>query len=199
VNQKTDSRKQWIRYIKLAGAFVLLICISVILAYFFQRFMNSIDLPLDKFSFLAYLVVFAITLVAHLFLVAPVPIAVPVMITVAANFDPLLTALAAALGGSVGELSTYFIGYAGRKLTVANNIIGFQRVEGWINRWGPWAIVFLAFQPIIPLDIGGLAAGAARMPLIKFLPALFAGKFPKYLLMIYIGLGVINFLPDGWF
>ncbi|MCL2474711.1 MAG: VTT domain-containing protein [Chloroflexi bacterium] len=192
------TRKQWIRYLKLAGFFILIIIISLVLAYLFQRLMNALNLPLDEYAFLAYLIVFAVTLVAHLTLIAPVPIAVPLMIIVAQSWDPLLAALAAALGGTVGELSTYYIGYAGRKIAISNDLISMKRVEGWINRWGPWAIVFLAFQPIIPLDIGGLAAGAARMPLIKFLPALFAGKLPKYLLLIYIGIGVINFLPQSW-
>lgn len=192
------TRERWMRYLKLAGAFILLIVISFILAYLFQRLMNALDLPLDEYAFLAYLIVFAVTLVAHLTLIAPVPIAVPIMIIVAQTWDPILTALVAALGGSIGELSTYFIGYVGRKIAISNDLLSMQRVEKWINRWGAWAIAFLAFQPIIPLDIGGLAAGTARMPLIKFLPALFAGKLPKYLMLIYIGLGVFSFLPESW-
>ena len=37
------------------------------------------------------------------------------------------------------------------------------------------------------------------MPMRKFLPALFAGKFPKYILMAYAGIGLIHFLPKSWF
>ena len=110
-----------------------------------------------------------------------------------------MTALAAALGGSLGELSGYYAGYAGRKMAIANDLIVFNRVVGWINRWGAWAIVFLAFQPVVPFDVGGLIAGAARMPMRKFLPALFTGKFPKYILLVYAGIGLIDFLPKSWF
>ncbi len=156
-------------------------------------------MPLDKYAYLAYLAVFVVTLVANLTVMAPVPIAVSVMVTVAGNWDPALAALAAALGGTIGELSGYYVGYAGRKIAITDDFFGFDRVEKWINHYGAWAIVFLAFQPLIPFDVGGLIAGAAKMPMRKFLPALFAGKLPKYLLMAYAAVGLIQFLPKSWF
>jgi hypothetical protein len=32
------------------------------------------------------------------------------------------------------------------------------------------------------------------MPLLQFFPALFAGKFPKYILLTYAALGLIHFI-----
>jgi membrane protein YqaA with SNARE-associated domain len=157
------------------------------------------NLPIDRFAWVAYLFVFVVALVANLTVLAPVPIAITVMITVAETWNPALAALAAAVGGTIGELSGYYAGYAGRKIAIPSDFVSFKRVEGWINKWGAWAIVFLAFQPIIPFDVGGLIAGADKMPMRKFLPALFAGKLPKYLLAAYIGVGLINFLPKTWF
>ncbi len=43
---------------------------------------------------------------------------------------------------------------------------------------------FDCLSAIIPFDIGGLIAGAARMPLYNFLPELWIGNFPS----IYSGL-----------
>ena len=192
-------RKNWVRWLKLAFALIVLIGISFALAYWFNALVKSLHLPLDQYAFLAYLVVFVVALVANLTVMAPVPIAITVMITVATDWNPALAALAAALGGTIGELSGYFAGYAGRKIAFNNDFVPYSRVEQWINHYGAWAIVFLAFQPIIPFDVGGLIAGAAKMPMRKFLPALFAGKFPKYLLLAYAGVGLINFLPKSWF
>jgi hypothetical protein len=31
------------------------------------------------------------------------------------------------------------------------------------------------------------------------MPALFAGKLPKYILLAYAGIGFIHFLPKSWF
>ncbi len=189
----------WKRWLKVAAVIVGFIVVSFLLAYWFNRLSQSLHLPLDRYAFLAYLIVFAVSIVANLTVIAPVPIAVSVMITVAQNWDPMLAALAAALGGTLGEMSGYLAGYAGRKIAISSDFVSFERIEGWINKWGAWAIVFLAFQPILPFDIGGLIAGAAKMPVRKFMPALFAGKFPKYILLAYAGVGLIHFLPASWF
>lgn len=192
-------REKWISFLKLAAAFIALILVSFLLAYWFNHWVNSLNLPIDRYAILAYAVVFVVTLVANLTVLAPVPIALVVITVVAKEWNPALTALAAASGGTLGELSGYFAGYAGRKIAITSDFMGFDRVEMWITKYGAWAIVFLAFQPIIPFDVGGIIAGAARMPVRKFLPALFAGKFPKYLLLVYAAIGIIHFLPKSWF
>jgi membrane protein YqaA with SNARE-associated domain len=193
------NRQKWVRWLKLAGAFILLIVVSFFLAYWFNRLIDALHLPLDRYAIVAYMLVLVTSLIANLTILAPVPIAVTVMITVAEKWNPAMAALAAAIGGTLGEMSGYLAGYAGRKIAISSEFVSFSRVESWINRWGPWAIVFLAFQPIIPFDVGGLIAGAAKMPVHKFLPALFAGKLPKYLLIAYVSIGVIQFLPKSWF
>ncbi len=196
---ETIKRINWKRLGKMTAVILGFIAISFLLAYWFNRLSQSLNLPLDRYEYLAYLIVFVVSIIANLTVIAPVPIAVSVMITVAQNWDPFLAALAAALGGTIGEMSGYLAGYAGRKIAISNDIVNFQRIEGWINRWGAWAIVFLAFQPILPFDVGGLIAGAAKMPITKFIPALFAGKLPKYVILAYGALGLISFLPPSWF
>ena len=192
-------RQKWLRWGKLALAFIALMAFSFFLAYWFNKGLSALHLPLDRYAWLSYLLVFVTALVANLTVLAPVPIAVSIMITVAQNWNPALAALAAALGGTIGELSGYFAGMAGRKIAVSSEFATFSRVEGWINRWGAWAIAFLAFQPVIPFDIGGLVAGAAKMPIHTFFPALLIGKIPKYLILAYVGVGLIHFLPQTWF
>ena len=193
------TRERWIHYLKIAGILLAVVLLSFIVAYYFNRLVKELDLPIYKYAWLAYGVVFVVTLVANLTVLAPVPFAVIVMTVVAKEWNPALAALSAAAGGTLGELSGYYAGYAGRKIAITSDFIGFDRVEKWINHYGAWAIVFLAFQPLIPFDVGGLIAGAAKMPMRKFLPALFAGKLPKYLLMAYAAVGLIQFLPKSWF
>jgi len=193
------TRERWIHYLKIAGILLAVIILSFVVAYYFNRLVKELNLPIYKYSWLAYGVVFVVTLVANLTVLAPVPIAVIVMTVVAKEWNPALAALFAAAGGTLGELSGYYAGYAGRKIAITSDFIGFDRVEKWIHHYGAWAIVFLAFQPLIPFDIGGLIAGAAKMPMRKFLPAIFAGKLPKYLLLAYAAVGLIQFLPKSWF
>jgi uncharacterized membrane protein YdjX (TVP38/TMEM64 family) len=92
-------------------------------------------------------------------------------------------------------MSGYYAGVLGKKVALANETKGYQLMKKWIDKYGFWAIAFLSFQPVLPIEIGGIIAGAAKMPVAKFLPALWVGKFPKYLILIYAGLGLIRFLP----
>ena len=184
-----------IHWVRLSIALIGLVIISLGLTYVLQKSVASIRFPLHDFAPVAYLVVFAVSLICNATIIAPVPLAISIMIAAATEWNPVLVALAASIGGSLGELSGYYAGYLGKKIAISEDFIKHSRMEYWIQRYGVWAIAGLAFQPIIPFDLGGLVAGAARMPLRKFLLAIFAGKFTKYLIITYAGIGVIHFMP----
>ncbi|MDD5093513.1 MAG: VTT domain-containing protein [Dehalococcoidia bacterium] len=183
------------RWLWLAISLIGLIAISFGVAYLFGRYLAPFQSRLAESPEFAYLFVFVTTLLASLTIVAPVPVAAAIMISAAAIWNPLLVALAASIGGTLGELSGYYAGRLGKKIAIDENTPGYRQAEGWMDRYGFWALSFLAFQPILPIDIGGLIAGTSRMPLWKFLPALWLGKFPKYILFCYSGKEVIDILP----
>lgn len=188
-----EKRQPRIPWGRLALAFVALIVLSFGLNYLLQSMVTGLHIPVKDFGWLAYLVVFGTSLLSNLTIVAPVPIATSIMIAVATEFSPLIIALFASAGGALGEMSGYYAGYLGRKIALTDQLMGYSRIEGWVQRNGAWAIFIIAVQPILPFDFGGMIAGAAKMPLRKFMPALWAGRFVKYLLVIYAGLGVIKF------
>jgi uncharacterized membrane protein YdjX (TVP38/TMEM64 family) len=183
------------RWLRLALLFVCLIAISFGIAYLFQKLLLPLKTTLDEFAWLAYLIVFAATLLSSLTIVAPVPIAATLMIAAAAEWNPVLVSLSASIGGAFGELSGYYAGYLGKKILIGEYTKEYDRVASWINRYGFWAISFLAFQPVLPFDVAGLIAGSLKMPLWKFLPALWVGKFPKFIILCYFGTKFIHFLP----
>jgi len=184
-----------VHWLRLAISLAVLIGLSFGLMWLLQEVTTLFHLPLDRFAWLAYLNVFISTLVCNLTVIAPVPIATSIMIAAASRWNPVMVALAASMGGTLGELSGYYAGYLGKRIAVNEHVAGYHRVAGWMNHYGIWAISFLAFQPVIPFDIAGLVAGAAKMPMYKFLPALWAGKFPKYIVLCYSGIGLLHFLP----
>ena len=190
LNQKKQNNH--VLWLRLIGAFAAFVALSFVLAYLVQNAAAKFNLPLYGFAWVAYLAVFFTALVSNLTIIAPVPFAVSVMVAAATKWNPFIIALLAAAGGSLGELSGYYAGFLGRKIAISESLVGYRRIEGWVQRYGVWAILLLAFQPVIPFDVGGLVAGAARMPLHKFLPALFGGKFPKYVLLTYAGIGLIH-------
>jgi membrane protein YqaA with SNARE-associated domain len=184
-----------VHWVKLLITFVGLIGLSFGFVALLQ-FVNLSQFPIYEFALFAYVAVFVVSLVANLTIIAPVPFAIAVIITAATKFNPWIIALCAATGGSLGELSGYYAGRLGQKIAIPDSIIGYHRVEGWINKYGFWAILVIAFQPVIPFDIGGIIAGTAKMPLYKFLPALWLGKFPKYLLFAFVGVNFLNYMPS---
>jgi len=184
-----------IYWLRLVASLLILIAFSFGLAYLTLRLGTRFHLPLDEFAPLAYLGVLATTLVCNLTVIVPVPIATSIMIAAATSWNPVMVALVASIGGTLGELSGYYAGYLGKRIAISEQVAAYNKVADWMNRYGIWAISFLAFQPVIPFDIAGLVAGAAKMPMYKFLPALWAGKFPKYIILCYSGIGLIHFLP----
>ena len=189
---KQANRIYWFR---LATTLFVVIILSFGLSFLLKNSIASFDFPLYNLAWMAYLIVFGLSVLANLTVIVPVPFAVSIMIAAATRWDPVLIALSASIGGSIGELSGYLAGYLGKKIAIPEEVIGYRRIEGWVQRYGIWAIFFLAIQPILPFDIGGFVAGAARMPIQKFLPALWLGKFPKYILFTFAGIGLINFIP----
>ena len=191
--KKRDKHINWPRVVvSLIGV----IAVSFGLAYLLQWLGAQFHLPLDEVGWLAYLSVFGATLVSSLTIIVPAPpIAISMMVAAATTWNPVIVALAASIGGTLGELSGYYAGYLGKKIAIAEHMAGHNSIADWMHRYGLWAIFFLAFQPVIPFDIGGLIAGAARMPLWRFLPALWAGKLSKYIILCYSGIGLFHILP----
>jgi uncharacterized membrane protein YdjX (TVP38/TMEM64 family) len=196
-NAKNTDRKQGnqIHWLKLGIAILGLLVLTFGLAYLFQTFEEEFKSWLGEFGLLAYLIVFGSSLIGNLTIIAPVPFAASIMIAAAGIWNPVLIALFAGIGGSIGELSAYYAGYLGKKIAISENVPWYSRIEQWIQKYGVWTIPFLALQPIIPFDIAGLIAGAAKMPLRKFLPALFVGKFLKYIILVYAGTELTRFIP----
>ena len=102
---------------------------------------------------------------------------------IAASFalilNPVLVAVTAALGSSLGELTGYIFGSAGRDLS--------PKFSAFLERWSgsirsPALLVFvLALLPLPLFDLAGIYSGGARMPLVKFFPLCFLGKLLKLL------------------
>jgi len=183
------------RWVRLIVLFAFLVAISFGLAALFDRLLAPLEDRLSNFAWLAYLIVFFANLLSNLTVIAPVAVGASIMVSAATLWPPALIALFAALGGTIGELGGYYAGTLGKKVAFDDYPEAYGRISGWVERYGGWAIAFLAFQPILPFDVAGLVAGASRMPVPKFMVACFAGKFPKYLIITYFFVQLADALP----
>jgi len=183
------------RWLKLALYVAILVGLSFGFILLFQYLIAYFNISVERFATTAYLVVFVISLVSNASIIVPVPIFVAIMITAAKYWDPVLVALAASVAGTLGEITGYYAGYFGKRIVHLENAPGYDRLVGWMKRYGPWGIFLISLQPILPFDVAGLLAGASKLPFWKFFLPCWAGRFPKYLLACYVGPAVLNILP----
>jgi uncharacterized membrane protein YdjX (TVP38/TMEM64 family) len=137
--------------------------------------------------------IFVFNLLSSATLILPVP-GVAVTSLMGAVFNPFWVALAAGSGAALGELSGYLAGFSGQVVVERTPI--YQRVEGWMKKYGEIAVLFLAFVPNPFFDIAGVMAGAMRMPVWRFLIFCWFGKIVKMLLFAYGGAGILRLIPQ---
>ncbi len=93
--------------------------------------------------------------------------------------------LIAGSGESLGEFTGYAAGYGGR--VVFENRPEYKRVHRWMERHGTATMFGLSIFPNPLFDLAGVAAGAVRMPIRRFFPAVLSGKIIKDTYLAAIG------------
>ena len=132
-----------------------------------------------------YLGAFLISLVTSATVLLPVP-GLVVLIALGTSLNPVLVGLVGAAGGIIGEITGFMVGYGGRKV-VENKSRFYMRAEGWMRRWGSWAVFAIASTPLPVFDIAGMVAGALHYPLWKFLLIGWVGKSIKTVAVVVAG------------
>lgn len=133
---------------------------------------------------LAYLGGFLAMLIGNATILLPVPGLIFVF-ALGGTLNPLLVALTAAPGAALGELTGYAAGYGGS--AIVDNWKLYNRLEGWMSRYGAVVIVVLAAIPNPVFDLAGVVAGALRMKWWRFLMAALVGKLLQALMIAYAG------------
>jgi membrane protein YqaA with SNARE-associated domain len=131
-----------------------------------------------------YAAVFLVGLVSNATLILPVP-GLAVSSVMGGVFNPWIVGLVGGVSQALGELTGYMAGYSGQTWVDENPV--YDRLTGWMQRYGVLTIFVLAVIPNPIFDLGGVAAGALRFPLWKFLVSCTAGKVVKNILFALAG------------
>jgi membrane protein YqaA with SNARE-associated domain len=132
------------------------------------------------FAVYGYPGIFLITLIGNATLILPAP-TYAIVFAVGGVLDPYLVGVVAGLGAALGEMTGYLVGIGGRGV-IENRAI-YDQVEAWMRKAG-WLVIFLlAALPNPFFDIGGMVAGALRMPVVRFLLACWAGKTIRFIVL----------------
>ncbi len=85
--------------------------------------------------------------------------------------------LAGGAGAGIGEITGSGVGYSGRGIVERSKM--YNRMEGWVRRWGALAIFILSIVPFF-FDLVGIAVGVLRFPLWKFILFCWLGRTILY-------------------
>jgi membrane protein YqaA with SNARE-associated domain len=145
----------------------------------------------QQFAAYGYPGVFLVALLANATVILPAP-GVAVVFAMGGIFHPAGVALAAATGGALGELTGYLAGFGGQAIIERKDL--YIRMSGWVRKYGGWAVLVLAAIPNPFFDLAGIAAGALKMPVWKFLLFCWLGQLVKMSLFALAGHYSLNWL-----
>lgn len=142
----------------------------------------------------AYPAIFLVSLVGNATIVLPAPAIISVCVG-GTSLNPLLVGLVSGTGQAMGEITGYLAGFSGSGLARHTKV--YLRIQHWMLRRG-WIVLFvLALIPNPFFDLAGIAAGAVRLPIWKFLIVTWAGKTVRSVIIAYLcWLGYSFFLID---
>jgi uncharacterized membrane protein YdjX (TVP38/TMEM64 family) len=143
----------------------------------------------QKIESFGYPGIFLLSILSNATVLIPAP-GLIIVFSMGARFDPFWIGLAAGAGATIGELSGYLAGFSGQAIIENEKIYG--KMVTWMERNGPLTLVLLAFIPNPLFDLTGIAAGALKMPVWKFLLWALVGKTLKMLITSYAGAGAIS-------
>jgi len=135
--------------------------------------------------------IFLLNLLSSATIVIPAP-GLAVVSVMGSVLNPFLVGLCAGAGDAIGELTGYLAGYGGR--AVAEDSEQYERVVGWTQKYGLWVIFVLSVIPNPLFDLAGIAAGALKIPVYRFLIVCWVGKTIKTTLFAWGGGTVIGLL-----
>jgi uncharacterized membrane protein YdjX (TVP38/TMEM64 family) len=188
--RKPFLRRAWEFLVKYRSQ-VLALAFSLTLTVLVIVFRDEIT----RFRTWGYAGVFIINVLGNATVLFPIP-------SLAINFaggsvlNPFLVGLVAGVAEPIGELSGYLAGYGGS--AVFTNKPNYVKVKGWMQKRGFLTIFVLSAIPNPIFDMAGMAAGALRFPLWKFLVSCWMGKTVKATVIALLGSGLFG-IVSHWF
>lgn len=135
-----------------------------------------------------------ITLIRALFFI---PSTVTLLIGIALFPEEFWFLLAINLAGIMsGSLLLYFaaIFFNSEELFNARQLKSLPKIKSKINRFGFTIVLAWSFFPFVPTDLICFVSGSTRMPLKKFVPAIFIGETALVCLYLITGQELLDLL-----
>ena len=163
--------------------FLLRVVLLIALLFLTVFLLDNRD-QIQKFSKYGYTGIFLISILSNATIIMPIP-GVVFTSAMGAVFNPFWVALAAGCGAALGELTGYLAGFSGQFVVERKD--WYQKLTKWMKKYGNLTVLIMAFIPNPLFDLTGIAAGALKMPISRFLFWCVIGKILKMLLFAFTG------------
>ena len=167
---------KWLLIVTRILALIFVVAISI--------FIFSIRDKVQDLEKYGYLGIFIISFLAYATVILPAP-GVALVFSMGAVFTPWIVALVAGAGAALGEMVGYLAGFGSQPAIERLNI--YERMVFWLKKYGSVAILLLSAIPNPFFDLTGIAAGALKMPVYKFLGWAWLGETIKMFVFAYAG------------
>ena len=163
----------------IIGLLVLAIVLTAVLVVY----RDTLAKP-ETFSSLGPLGLFLFCLASNATVILPVGAVFAVILAPEVfSITPVIASIIGASAAAIGELSGYAAGYGGQAAIKKRNM--YLRIERWMERRGFITIIFFSVFALV-FDAAGLAAGAFRYPVWRFVIACWIGRLILYIGMSYL-------------
>ncbi len=141
-----------------------------------------------------YVGIFMVSILGTSSILFPLPLDI-LIFTVSAFFNPWILGIVSGVGSSIGEMTSYFVAFAGAKIVEMTDKKhkSYEKAVRYFDKYGFWIIPVFAFTPL-PMDVVGLAAGGMKYDYRRFFLGVLIGKIPRMLIISlagYYGIGWI--------
>lgn len=177
--------RDWFTRQRLARIGALLVVIALSVGIY------SLRDQVEYLSRYGYVGVFFLAFLSYATVILPAP-GVAIVFTLGGVLNPVGVGLAAGTGAALGEISGYLAGYSGRAVFERADI--YQRLSQAMRKNGPLVVLVLSAIPNPLADLSGVAAGALKMPLSRFLFWCWLGETAKMLVFAYAGSGLLGWI-----
>ncbi|MCS7286998.1 MAG: VTT domain-containing protein [Anaerolineae bacterium] len=165
--------------------------LAILLAILITVTILSFREKIQRFGAYGYGGVFVISFMGNATVLFPAP-SLAVVFAMGGVLSPIIVGLVAGIGEALGELSGYLAGLGGR--AIIEDYKTYERVKGWMKRFGFWLIFALSLIPNPIFDLAGITAGASGFPVLRFLLACWMGKTIKTTAVAFAGFYSISFI-----
>jgi len=135
---------------------------------------------------------FIIGVISNATVIVPAPVSIAFSCAAAPIYGLLAVGIASGLGSALGEITGYWVGRSGNSIIPKGDL--YRRLRIFMRRRGLLTIFLLSAVPNPVFDVGGMIAGALKMPLWRFLAACAVGKVLRFIITASICVGGLPWL-----